>query len=216
MKATLPSLLAALALASNASAVVVIDNLATGTQSFASSVTGPVGGGFLAPPAGRESAFSFVTGTTASYLDSLEMLVNVVNNTVGIQVVLSTGSSVPGGTNPVVVGTTNAAASPITQLVSVTPASTILLDASTRYWVHLTVPSGSGAYSFNNTNTPTIASGWTLENTHEYAFSTWSEITGGPQARIRLSVTPVPEASPTLLGGIGIILLLRRRARARA
>jgi len=216
MKATLPSLLAAFAVASNAGAVVVIDNLATGTLSFATSVTGPVGGGFLAPPPGRESAFSFVTGTTASYLDSLELLINVVNNSVGIQVELSTGSSVPGGTNPVVIGSTNAAASPVTQLVSVTPSSTIVLDASTRYWIHLTVPSGSGAYSFNNTNTPSIASGWALENTYEYAFSTWSEITGGPQARIRLSATPVPEPSPTLLGGIGIFLLLRRRQRARA
>lgn len=210
-----PSVLAAVAalgISTHAGAVVVIDNLTGGGSGFASTISGPVSGGFFAAPAGRESAFSFITGTTDSYLSTLDVSVNISNNSVGLQATISTGSSVPGGVNPLLIGTvTPASASPITQLLTFTPGSTILLESSTRYWIHLTVASGSGAYSFNNTQSQVIEPGWTLENTHFYELGLWSEITSGSQARIRLDVTPVPEPGATALGGIGMLLLLRRR-----
>lgn len=213
MKYTLPSLIAAIAITSNVRAVVVIDNLTPGGNSFASSVTGPVGSGIFAPPPNRQSTFSFVTGSNASYLDMLEIVVNVSNNSSGMQAVISTGSSLPGGSGGTVISTVIAASSPITQVLTFTPSSTILLDAATQYWVLLSVPSGSGAFSMNNTTNVTTAPGWTLENTYFYEPSFWTELSSGPQARIRLSVTPIPEVSAPMMGCIGVFLLLRRRNR---
>ena len=215
MKIIRPSVLAAVAalgVSTHAHAVVVIDNLTGGGNGFASTVSGPVGGGFFAPPPGGESAFSFVTGATDSYLSALDVSVNVSNNSVGLQATISTGSSVPGGVDPVLIGTVAPASStPITQILAFTPGSTILLEASTRYWIHLTVASGSGSYALNNTQSQVIEPGWTLENTFYYSFGLWSEIDSGPQARMRLTVTPVPEPGATVLAGIGMLLLLRRR-----
>ena len=196
----------------HAGAVVVIDNLAAGSNNFASSVSGPVGGGFFAPPPDRETAFSFVTGSNGSYLDLLELSVNVSNNSVGLQATISTGASVPGGTGVTLIGTVApASATPVTQVLTFSPVSTILLSASTRYWIHLTVASGSGSYAINNTNSQVIEPGWSLENSHYLDPGGWNEIDSGPQARMRLTVTPVPEPGATLLGGLGIMVLLRRR-----
>lgn len=215
MKIIRPSILAALTafgFTPSARAVVVIDNLTVGGNSFATSVSGPVGAGIFYPPPGRESAFSFVTGTADSYLSLLELSVNVSNNSVGLQAAISTGSSVPGGIDEVVIGTVApTTTSPITQLLTFNPGSSILLEATTRYWIHLTVASGSGSYSLNNTQSQVIEPGWTLENTYYYEPGLWSELDSGPQARMRLTVTPVPEPAAPLLGGLGMLLLLRRR-----
>lgn len=215
MKSTLASLFAAFVITSDARAVVVIDNLTAGANSFATSITGPIGGGFFAPPPNRQSVFSFVTGTDVSYLDTLQIVVNLANSSSGMQAAISTGSSVPGGTGETIVATVNAATSPITQTLTFTPMSTILLNAATRYWIRLSVPSGSGAFALNNTTGATTALGWTLENTHSYAPSSWTELDSGPQARIRLSVTPIPETTSSMVGCIGVFLLLRRRTRGR-
>ena len=215
MKTTRPltlAVLTTLALSSHAGAVVVINNLTAGSNNFATSVSGPVGGGFFSPPPNRQSAFSFVTGTTAAYLDLLEVSVNVSNNSVGLQATISTGASVPGGDDLTLIGTVAPASStPITQLLTFTPGSSILLTASTRYWVHLTVASGSGSYALNNTTSQVIEPGWTLENTYYFDPNGWTEVNSGPQARVRLSVTPIPEPAAPLLGGLGMLLLLRRR-----
>jgi hypothetical protein len=215
MKIIRPSILAALAAlvsSPDVHAVVVIDNLTVGPNSFATSISGPVGGGILAPPPNRESAFSFVTGSSQAYLSVLELSANVSNNSVGLQATISTGSSVPGGTGMTLIGTvTPVNPTPITQLLTFTPGSTILLDASTRYWIHLTVASGSGSYSLNNTTSQIIEPGWTLENTHYLDPGGWTELDSGPQARMRLTVTPVPEAGCPMLCGFGMLLLCRRR-----
>ena len=213
MKFTLPFLLAALAITSKVGAVVVIDNFTPGGNSFATSVTGPVGGGFFAPPPNRQSTFSFVTGSDVSYLDTLEVVVNVGNNNSGMLATISTGSSLPGGSGGTVISTVTAASSPITQVLTFSPTSTILLNAATQYWILFSVPSGSGVFSMNNTTNVTTAPGWTLENTYFYAPTTWTELSSGPQARIRLSVTPIPEVSSPMMGCIGVFLLLRRRNR---
>ena len=197
---------------SYAHAIVVIDNLTVSGVTFATSISGPVGAGFLAPPPGRESAFSFVTGTTDHYLSMLEIAVNVSNNSVGLQASISTGSSVPGGIDEVVIGTVAPLSSaPTGQTLTFTPASTILLEGSTRYWIHLTVASGSGSYSLNNTQGQIIEPGWTLENTFYYDPGLWTEVDSGPQARMRMSVIPVPEPGSPLLGVLGLIFLFRRR-----
>lgn len=193
---------------------VVIDNLATGSQSFSLSLSGPTATGFLGGPfADREVAFSFTTGSYDTTLNKLEFYIAIGKPILGpIQMTLSTGSSVPGGVDPVILGSvTPTSTSPTIQLLEIVPTIPADLAANTLYWVHVTVPSGGALYSFANTNTPIVESGWNLGNTWSRTpFTTWSELDSGPVARIRLTV---PEPSSALLGGLGVLFLLRRRRR---
>lgn len=195
------------------SGAVVIDNLSGGTQGFAASLSGPSAVGFLGFPfADREVAFSFTSGPDLVRLAQLDFMVNITSNASPIQVMLSTGSAVPGGNDPVLVGSVAPAGnSPTTQTLSIVPAGSIFLQPATLYWVHLTVPTGSGNYTLNNNNAPVVDPAWALGNTWSRTSSTgaWSEINSGPQARIRLTV--VPEPSALLLGSCGLLLALRRR-----
>lgn len=201
-----------LALSCISQAAVVIDNLATGTQSFSLSLSGPTATGFFGGSfADREVAFSFTTGGYDTTLNKIEFYISIGKPILSpIQMTLSSGSSVPGGIDPVILGTvTPASVSPTVQLLDITPAIPATLTANTQYWIHVTVPSGGAVYSFANTNTPQIESGWSLGNTWSRTpSSAWSELDSGPVARIRLTV---PEPSSVLLGGMGLLLLLRRK-----
>lgn len=197
-------------------AAVVIENLALGTQSSSLSLSGPTATGFLGinPFPDREIAFSFTTGNYDSYLTQLDFVIAIGKPFLDpIQFTLSTGSAAPGGIDPVVIGSvTPPSSSPTTQTLSLSPGPTILLEENTTYWMHVTVPSGSALYSFQNTNTPVIASNWSLGNTwYRSPGNPWAEINSGPQARIRMNVTPIPESTTSLLGAIGVLLLMRRR-----
>jgi hypothetical protein len=196
-------------------AAVVIDNLATGNQSFSMSLSGPTATGFLGGPfADREVAFSFTTGSYDTTLNKLEFYIAIGKPILGpIQMTLSTGTSVPGGIDPVILGSiTSTSTSPTIQLLEIAPTIPVDLTANTLYWVHVTVPTGGALYSFANTDTPMVESGWSLGNTWSRTpLSTWSELDSGPVARIRLTV---PEPSSALLGGLGLLLLLRRNRRA--
>lgn len=197
-----------------AQAVVVIDNLAAGTQGFAVTVSGPSPGGFFAPPPNGEVAFSFVTGTDRTYINSLIVSVNVSNSSQPLVATLSRGASVPGGVGEVEIGSVaGVSGGPITQTLTFVPGAQLILEASTRYWVHFTVDAGNGSYSVNNTNTPVVDPEWTLENSHyrSNSLNPWTEVTSGPQARVRLDVTVIPEPTAALLGGMGMLVLLRRR-----
>jgi hypothetical protein len=122
--------LASFSVSSNAMAVVVIDNLAGGGTSFATSVTGPLGAVFLAAPPNLSSAFSFVTGSTVNYMTMLEVSVNVSNKSVGMTATLSKGCSVPGGIDPVVLGSvTPATVLPSFQYLTFNTGPNILLAA---------------------------------------------------------------------------------------
>ncbi len=200
--------------AQQSQAVVVIDNLAVGTQSFAASLSGPTAVSFFSGPFNdREVAFSFTTGPDASALTELAFVASMGNPLRDpIQLTLSTGATVPGGVDPVIIGSVTPATSPTTQILSVSPTIPLALDVNTLYWIHFTVPTGGAIYSTSNSNAPTAAPGWALGNTW---FSTpssgWSDLTSGPVARIRLSVEPVPEPTAALLGGLGCLTLLKRR-----
>jgi hypothetical protein len=193
-------------------AAVVIDNLATGSQSFSLSLSGPTATGFFGGSfADREVAFSFTSGDYDATLNKIEFYVSIGKPILGpIQMTLSTGSSVPGGNDSVVLGSvTPASTSPTVQLLEITPVIPATLTANTLYWIHVTVPSGGAVYSFANTNTPQTESGWSLGNSWSRTPSTaWSELDSGPVARIRLTV---PEPSSALLGGLGLLLLLKRK-----
>jgi len=195
-------------------AAVVIDNIAVGNQSFSLSLSGPTTTGFFGGPfADREVAFSFTTGSYDTTLNELAFVVAIGKPILSpIQLELSTGSSVPGGIDPVILGSAApTSVSPTVQLLSVTPAVPTPLTANTLYWVHVTIPSGGGLYSFANTDTPIVESGWSLGNTwNRTPFTAWTELDSGPVARIRLTV---PEPSSALLGGLGLLLLLKRRNR---
>lgn len=201
-----------LVLSGEANAAVVIDNLANGTQSFSLSLSGPTTTGFLGGPfADREVAFSFTTGNYDTTLNKIEFFVAIGKPILSpIQMTLSTGSSVPGGIDPVVLGTvTPASVNPTVQLLEIAPLVPPALTANTLYWIHVTVPSGGALYSFANTNTPIVEPGWSLGNTWSRTpFTTWSELDSGPVAKIRLTV---PEPSSTLLGGFGLLLMWRRK-----
>ncbi|OYV06069.1 MAG: hypothetical protein CFE26_08310 [Verrucomicrobiales bacterium VVV1] len=206
------SIAAILAATGFSNAAVVIDNLAAGTQSFSLSVSGPTATGFLGGSfADREVAFSFSTGAYDTTLNKIEFYIAIGKPILSpIQMTLSTGSSVPGGIDPVVLGSvTPASTSPTVQLLEITPVIPASLTANTLYWIHVTVPSGGAVYSFANTDTPQIESGWSLGNTWSRTpSSSWSELSSGPVARIRLTV---PEPSSALLGGLGLLLLLKRK-----
>lgn len=204
------------ALAPFTQAAVVIDNLNLGTQSFSQTLSGPTATGFfgLNPMPNREVAFSFTTAGLDVYLTEITFGVSIGKAILDpIQFTLSTGSSVPGGINPLVIGSvTPPSSSPTSQILTIAPSMTVLLQANTQYWFNVTVPSGAAVYSFTNTNNVVTAPGWSLGNTwSQFPGSPWSELDSGPQARIRMSVEAVPEPQAALLGGLGILLLLRRR-----
>jgi hypothetical protein len=203
--------------ASETIAAVVIDNLTLGSQSSSQNLSGPTATtGFLTqlPFPNREVAFSFTTASADVYLTELAIGISISKTILDpIHLTLSTGSSVPGGINPLLIGTVvPGSSSPTSQILTLLPSGSVLLLASTTYWIHLTVPSGAALYSFQNTNSQNIEPGWALGNSWSKDPSNpWSELTSGPQARIRMSVAAIPE--PTVLGmsAVGLLFLLRRR-----
>ncbi len=200
----------------SSSAAVVIDNLSLGTQSFSQTLSGPTATGFFFnnPMPDREVAFTFTTGGLNVYLTELSFGVAIGKAILDpIRLTLSKGSTVPGGTNPQILGeVTSPSSTPTNQILTLIPSLQVLLEANTQYWMHVTVPNGAAVYSFVNTNNQSLAPGWTLGNTWSQSpISPWSELTSGPQARIRMSVEAVPEPHAVLLGGVGCLLLLRRR-----
>lgn len=207
-------LLAVLVAAPSLHGAVVIDNLAAGNQGFSSGITGPtanIGGFFQVPD--NQSAFRFTTGSISDTLLTLEAVINVVDNSTPILATLSTGPGVPGGTNPQTIDSVTPAATTGSAIVTFTPAGGIALDPNTTYWVHLTVPLGGGYYSLLNTDTPVENQGWDLLNTWQLPTTGgWNEITGGPQARVRLTTSsPVPEPAVAAVAALGMLGLLRRR-----
>ena len=132
---------------------IVINNLTGGSQGFAASVSGPTAEFFPgAPFENRQVAFSFTTGPDIVTLTSLSFAVNVNDAPLTpIEITLSTGSVVPGGTGLLSLGTVAPLSpTPVGQLLSITPAATVTLNASTQYWLHFTVPTGGGIYTVNN------------------------------------------------------------------
>lgn len=196
------------------SAAVVIDNLTAGTQGFSTGMTGPdanIGGFFQIP--NNQSAFQFTTGGISDTLLTLEAVINVVDNSSPILATISTGASVPGGTNPQTIGNVAPVVGSGTTIVTFTPAAPIALAANTTYWVHFTVPTGEGYYSLLNSDAPVENQGWDLLNTWNLpTMGGWNEITSGPQARVRITTSSVvPEPSVVLLSAFGTLALLRRR-----
>jgi PEP-CTERM motif len=205
-----------LAMMPSANAAIIIDNLASGTQSSSQSLSGPTATGFFGPTpfVNREVAFSFTTASTNVHLTDLTLQISLSKAILEpVRITMSTGSTVPGGTNSMILGdVTPSSSTPTSQLLTLIPSFQVLLAANTTYWMHLTVPTGAAVYSFQNTNSVVTEPGWSLGNSWSRdPSSSWNELSSGPQARIRMSVEPIPEPSAMLLGGCGLALLLRRR-----
>ncbi len=217
--ALLLSLASLLVLACESTATVVINNLPFGTQGFAESLSGPDGQDFFGDPFdNREIAFSFTTGSVDATLTEVAFLASVGGNgTSPIQLEISTGGSAPGGTNPIIFGAaTPSGPTPVTQLLTVTPGSPALLLANTQYWMRFTVPVGNDVYSIQNTNTPTLSSGWTLGTTWRSEQGLpWEEINSILSPRVRFTATEaVPEPGTLLISTSSLLLLFRRKRHA--
>jgi len=215
-RALLLSLTSLLAFACGSPAAVVINNLPFGTQGFAESLSGPDGQDFFGDPyADHEIAFSFTTGNADATLTEIAFIASIGGNgTSPIQLELSTGSSVPGGVNPVIFGSAlPSGPTPITQQLTVTPGSPAQLLANTQYWIRMTVPSGNDVYSIQNTNTPVLAPGWSLGTTWRTEPGIpWEEISSNLFPRVRFTaVEAVPEPATLLISSSSLLLLFRRR-----
>lgn len=216
----LPTLAGAFTLIGSSHAALVIDNLgvSSGGSSSASGPTAAFFGG-LSPFPDREAAFNFTTGNSDAYLNELQISLAIGDNASPMLATLSTGSTAPGGTNPIALGAfAPASASPTIQTASFTQAvSTVLLTANTEYWVHLTVPTGAGIYTMSFSDTPTYANGYMLDEAWGFTPASgipptgWNLDNTSGVARIRLDVTTIPEPSTTLIAGLGLVTLLRRR-----
>lgn len=215
-RALILSLASLLAFACESTATVVINNLPFGTQGFAESLSGPDGQDFFGDPFdNREIAFSFTTGGVDATLTEVAFLASVGGNgTSPIQLELSTGGAAPGGTNPVIFGAATPTGSvPVTQLLTVTPGSPVQLLANTQYWMRFTVPVGTDVYSIQNTNTPTLTTGWSLGTTWRSEQGLpWEEINSALSPRVRLTaVEAVPEPGTLLISTSSLLLLFRRK-----
>jgi hypothetical protein len=210
------SLASLLAFACEAPAAVVINNLPFGTQGFAESLSGPNGQDFFGDPyADHGIAFSFTTGNADATLTEIAFLVSIGNTgTSAIELELSTGNSVPGGTNPFIFGAaTPSGPSPVTQLLTVTPGSPAQLLANTQYWIRFNIPVGTDLYSIQNTNTPALAPGWSLGTTWRTEPGIpWEEINSTLYPRVRFTaVEAVPEPTTLLISTSSLLLLFRRK-----
>lgn len=199
-------------------AALVINNITPSTQNFAASLSGPTAEIFFSPFEDRQFAFSFTTGPDTVTVTDFTFSISLGDVILSpIQITLSTGTVVPGGTGGITLGTVAPLSpTPVGQLLTVTPTSTVTLTPSTNYWIHLTVPSGGGIYSVNNSNNPILAPGWSLGNSWYYEpdfGGSWTEITSGPKARVNLNVESVPEPTTVVLGAVSGLLLCTRRRR---
>jgi hypothetical protein len=208
---------AALLLPALSHATLVINNLAAGTQGFALSLSGPAAEFFPGEPFNdRQVAFSFTTGADAVFLSNVSFSINIGDPSLSpVELTLSTGSVVPGGTGAISLGSVAPLSpTPGVQLLSLAPTSVVTLNPSTEYWMHFTVPAGAGIYAINNSNTPVFAPGWSMGNSWAYDpdfGGSWSELANGTQARVSIDVQTVPEPTTAMLGAAGMFCLLRRR-----
>ena len=191
---------------------VVIDNLNSTTNGFSTGLTGPTAGipPFFSIP-NHQTAFSFTTGPAADGLVSVQVAITVANNSSAIAATLSTGSAVPGGGSPVSLGSVTPSATSGSTTITFTPGAAVPLAANTEYWVHLTVPAGGGYYGVLHAEGPAEALGFELGSSWQFTPSGgWVDIS--PQVRARITTEAViPEPGVTLAGGLGVLLLFRRR-----
>ncbi|MEM1084340.1 MAG: choice-of-anchor R domain-containing protein [Verrucomicrobiota bacterium] len=215
-----PLVLSAFLIAGSTHAVTVIDSF-SGSSNGNAAASGPTAGFFLPGTfVDREAAFDFHTGSTAAWLDQLDIAVAIGNNTTALEASLTTGISAP-GSNPVSLGSfTPASPTPAIQTVSFLPTpNTVQLQPNTRYWIHLTVSQGGGIYTLTYSDTQNNVAGWMLDETWAYTPPGAIPPTGWNQdgtpgvVKARIEATLIPEPSSILLGGLGLTLLLRRRIR---
>lgn len=150
-------------------AVVVIDNITAGSQGFASGASGPNAGGtgpFSSGAKNNETAFLVTTGPAGGQLTSLDLVISLADNDSPITATISTGATVPGGNNPVSLGSTTPTATSGITTITFNPAAPVPLASSSTYWIHFTVPSGAGWYSVLNSDAPVESLGWDLGNTY--------------------------------------------------
>lgn len=216
----LPSLAVSATLAT-APAAIVYDSI-TGASIGGSStnITGPLTAinlfGTPIPFPDNQVAVRFETGAYPATIDQLDFVLNISNpaHLDPVSVTISSGPSTPGGVGLVPLGSATPTGATNPETLTIIPSSPINLAANSQYWLHFTAVGLEPFYSLGYAFGAPATTHWTLTDAWTYqpqTSTTWSSVSG-PSPAIRIHGTEtIPEPSLTLLGGLGWMLLLRRR-----
>jgi hypothetical protein len=175
----------------------------TGTATSNQAIKGP--GGFI--PAAIQYGIEF----TANGVDhDLSTITLNFGNTLGTQSLLVELFASPTGPNNATFLTSmNGPSVPSNQNAIFTPATPQTLVSGATYFLKLYVPTSGAFYSLNRTSEP-FTGPWSFDGGFISSGSTWSA-TSAPWALLDIQASPIPETAASLLGGLGCLVLLRRR-----
>ena len=175
----------------------------TGTATSNQAIKGP--GGFI--PAAIQYGIEFTVNGVDHDLSSITL---DFGNTLGTQSLLVELFASPTGPNNATFLTSmNGPSIPSNQNAIFAPATPQTLVSGATYFLKLYVPTSGAFYSLNRTSEP-FTGPWTLNGGYISSGTTWST-TSAPWALLDIQANPVPEPMATLLGGLGCLILLRRR-----
>lgn len=175
----------------------------TGTATSNQAIKGP--GGFI--PAAIQYGIEFTVNGVDHDLSTITL---DFGNTLGTQSLLVELFASPTGPNNATFLTSmNGPSTPSNQNAIFTPATPQTLVSGATYFLKLYVPTSGAFYSLNRTSEPFIGP-WSLNGGYISSGTTWST-TSAPWALLDIQAIPVPEPMATLLGGLGCVILLRRR-----
>lgn len=197
-------LLTVLPLLTAAQGAIVLTNL---TEPVTTTVLVKGTGGFI--PTAQEYGFEFTVGGGDHRLDTITVGVGVHFGTLPLTVELYESPSGPD--SAVFLTAMTGPSQPADQLATYTPASyTELTDGST-YFLRFWVNGNASSYGIQKTNP--VASGTFAmgDNYQRTAGGSWGSGTQANESLAEITATPIPEPAAALLGGLGTLLVLRRR-----
>ena len=197
-------LLIVLPILTAARGATVLSNL---TEPVTTTVLVKGTGGFI--PTAQEYGFEFTVGGGDHQLDTITVGIGVHFGTLPLIVELY--ESPLGPDSAVFVTALVGPSQPADQLATYAPASpTELTDGST-YFLRFWVNGNASSYGIQKTNpvaSGTFAMGGNYQRT---AGDSWGSGTHGNETLAEITATPIPEPAVWLSGGLGTLIVLRRR-----